>query len=191
MGAVIGVPPPPAGSVVVVIESAESCSMEPCTGRKFDANLQQPPFVDIPTQAWQQFIDETARLVKTYKSEGLSNLLLLLAAVIFVGTHPLFPLGRDIIGIGTSLPILMVGTFGCIFGMILLRTSLRKQNMEVDRRITELCERISSPNFYITFQTMFTMPCKPKHARTVRARPTTSTRSRTPLPCSGCEHRDA
>ena len=53
-----GRPMPPPGATVVDIESDECCTCEPLVGRKWDAGLAKPAYVQLSDAAWQDFNNE-------------------------------------------------------------------------------------------------------------------------------------
>ena len=59
-----------ARSAVVVIESDECCTMEPCTGRHWDRSLEKPDFVDMSQAEWSSFVSTMHHHVRSYKAEG-------------------------------------------------------------------------------------------------------------------------
>ena len=54
---------PPPGATVVDIESDECCTCEPLVGRKWDAGLAKPAYVQLSDTAWQDFNNEMLRKV--------------------------------------------------------------------------------------------------------------------------------
>ena len=169
MGNIMALPTAPPGSVVVVVESAEPCTCEPCCGRLWDVTQQKPPFVDLSSGEWSQFVNEMDKLTKAYKNEGRASLFFLGFILSFVLFHPAFGILRQNLGIGTSTAAMMGMIFLCIFIAIYGSLSMRKQNIEIDQKIHELCRRTSTSNCTIAYQTLWTDPCKPKGARTYRA----------------------
>jgi len=164
-------PPVPSGSVTIVIESTEPCANEACCGRKFDPHLTKPSFVNLTSAEWSEFTSEMEQLVRTYKAEGVSSFGLLLVLVGFLLFHPSFgPLAqRTNLPTGLSIGLLMAVMMGSVLGTVGLSVHLRKLNMQVDARITDLCARVSNASAFFLYHTAFTSPCKPKGARTFRA----------------------
>jgi len=92
---------PPPGSVVFVIESEECCSDEPIRGRKWDATMPKPSFVNLSSSEWSNFVGTMGGKVRSYKKEGYGTIILILG--ILLGTFVFHPaigvLGRSISGI--------------------------------------------------------------------------------------------
>lgn len=159
-----------AHSSVVVIESDECCTMEPCSGRHWDRALDKPDFVDMSQAEWSSFVSTMHRHVRSYKPEGWATCILLL-----------IPIGMILNGLvrecdeetGRCEAVLPFGSMGffllAIVLFILGSTSFRKVNMAIDVRIEDLCRHHTSPAASFTYVTRWTGVCKPKHARTYRA----------------------
>ena len=98
MGNIMALPTAPPGSVVVVVESAEPCTCEPCCGRLWDVTQQKPPFVDLSSGEWSQFVNEMDKLTKSYKNEGRASLFFLGFIGSFVLFHPAFGILRQNLG---------------------------------------------------------------------------------------------
>tara|TARA_B110001452_G_scaffold256882_1_gene250621 strand:+ start:77 stop:955 length:879 start_codon:yes stop_codon:yes gene_type:complete len=159
-----------ARSAVVVIESDECCTMEPCTGRHWDRSLEKPDFVDMSQAEWSSFVSTMHHHVRSYKAEGWAMCILLL-----------IPIGMILNGLvrecdeetGRCEAVLPFGSMGFFLLSIVLfilgSTSFRKVNMAIDSRIEELCSHHTSPSASFTYVTRWTGVCKPKHARTYRA----------------------
>ena len=140
-----GRPPLPAGGVEITIESDECCSSEPVAGRNFNTAVAKPSYFTKSESDWQTFLSEVARLVKTYKREGIGFFLLPVAIICFLLFHPAFgPLAQSMednqMGLGAGMPIMLFG----IFGFIGIQMWGRKQNVLVDQRIEELCRSTSA-----------------------------------------------
>jgi hypothetical protein len=166
-------PPIPASSVVVVIESAVPCASESCTGRKFDRNLPQPPFCDLPPRAWADFRSEMQTLVGEYQSEGQAGLAYVCVPFAMLLFHPAFgPVGRLLaarLGYGPAIALLFL-VFALAFASGLSLTfNRRKANELVDQRIRALCQRASTAATHFALHTRYTQPCKPNRVQTYRA----------------------
>ena len=166
-----GRPMPPPGATVVDIESDECCTCEPLVGRKWDAGLAKPAYVQLSDAAWQDFNNEMLRKVSSYRREGVGPLVfgtcMFLGIVLF---HPAFgPVAMAMednqVGGAFMMPIAML----CVIGWVWTQVTLRQYNRKVDEEIQALLSRTSAQSG-ATFQlcTAWTQTCKPKHARTYR-----------------------
>lgn len=89
-------PQPPAGAFIFEIESDQCCTCEPCTGRKWDDNMQKPAHASMSPSEWENFVGSMGKLVRSYRKEARSVLPMIIcifAAIILF--HPAFGvLGR-------------------------------------------------------------------------------------------------
>ena len=161
---------PPPGATVVDIESDECCTCEPLVGRKWDAGLAKPAYVQLSDAAWQDFNNEMLRKVSSYRREGVGPLVfgtcMFLGIVLF---HPAFgPVAMAMednqVGGAFMMPVAML----CVIGGS-GPVTLRQYNRKVDEEIAALLSPTSAQSG-ATFQlcTAWTQTCKPKHARTYR-----------------------
>jgi len=166
-----GRPPPPAGAIVVEVESDACGTCEPVAGRKFNASLTKPAFFTKSESDWQSFCTEIDKLVQSYKRDGIGLLLTPVAIIGFLLLHPSFgPIAQAMpdnqLGNAIMVPWMML-SIGLIIGSSMY---FRKANMAIDERIVELCRRTSSGSgAKLEYVTMWTGACKPKGARTYRA----------------------
>ena len=162
---------PPPGATVVEIESEECCSCEPLVGRKWDAALPKPAYVQLSEGAWRDFNNEMSRKVKSYWREGIGPAVF--GTLMFFGVlilHPAFgpaamAMEDNQIGGAFMMPLCVL----CVIGWIWVQITFRQHNRKVDEEIQELMSRTSAASG-ASFElcTAWTQTCKPKHARTYR-----------------------
>lgn len=162
---------PPPGATVVEIESEECCSCEPLTGRKWDAALSKPAYVQLSEGAWQDFNNEMLRKVKSYRREGIAPVVFATSMFFgFVLFHPSFgpaamAMEDNQVGTAFLMPIMLL----CMIGWVWIQLTFRQHNRNVDEEIQALLSRTSAASG-ASFElcTAWTQTCKPKHARTYR-----------------------
>ena len=162
-------PARPPGATVVEIESAVQCNGQTCGGRNWDVGMPKPAFVTLSSGEWSTFTAEMQTLVSSYWRNGRAMYLL---PVVILSTLIFNPgLGGRALNlpIGASMALLYAVVIFGLFAVFGGSHWMRKQNMEIDKQISDLCARTSGADFTISYQTMFTQPCKPKGVATYRA----------------------
>ena len=105
------------GSVTVVVESDECCTMEPCTGRTFDRNLPKPDFVHLSDASWRNFVGEMHANVRSYKPESWALPILLLIPIGAILNNSVKSCNED----GEDcVRVLPFGSMGFIFVSVML-----------------------------------------------------------------------
>lgn len=164
------IPPPPPGTVRVVIESAEPCANDAFWLRKWDPALPKPSWVDISDGAWLEFMNSMDALVRRYKPEALVMGTMFLS--IFVGIiilHPSFGPLRHTMEVSSLISLTVLVPILGVFFAVGLSSQFRRYNMTIDDQIIALCRRTSTANTTFQFVGLFTTVCKPKGVRTYRA----------------------
>jgi len=162
---------PPPDATVVEIESEECCSCEGIVGRKWDAALPKPAYVQLSEGAWQDFNNEMLRKVKSYRREGIGPVVfgtsMFFSILLF---HPSFgpasmAMEDNQVGGAFMMPIATL----CVIGWVWTQVVFRTYNRKVDEEIRALLSRTSAASG-ASFElcTAWTQTCKPKHARTYR-----------------------
>ena len=69
-------PPPPHGTVQMVIEPDVCCTCEACCGRQWDESTPKPDFVAMSESRWSEFKTNVGIKVRSYRKENLTAILL-------------------------------------------------------------------------------------------------------------------
>ena len=75
-------PPPPHGTVQMVIEPDVCCTCEACCGRQWDESTPKPDFVAMSESRWSEFKTNVGIKVRSYRKENLTAILLAVGIVL-------------------------------------------------------------------------------------------------------------
>ncbi|CAE7352936.1 SLC34A1 [Symbiodinium sp. CCMP2456] len=158
---------PPGGALITLQDPQECLQGKPT----FKDSAKPPMLAGMPDNAWKGFANKVSDTCARYWDERLPFLGLVFALFPFVNAILTFANAGTDTGFGVTNFISIGFVFlavGTVFGGRVLICNL---NAAQDHAIRMACEelRIATNNsFTAEYRTMWTGPCKPKHARTMR-----------------------
>ncbi|CAE7758694.1 SLC34A1 [Symbiodinium microadriaticum] len=158
---------PPNGALITLQDPQECLQGKPV----FKDSAKPPMLAAMPDNAWKGFANKVSDTCARYWDERLPFLGLVFALFPFVNAILTFTNAGTDTGFGVTNFISIGFVFlavGTVFGGRVLICNL---NQAQDHAIRMACEELrttSHGSFTAEYRTMWTGPCKPKHARTMR-----------------------